>query len=236
MELKCPHLVEANTEHIKDGFFNRINSKSFPCVGAKAALARDHIESFMIEDMASSRDDENALQFLYSFVENYRRSPRKFHSAALFFKTPRLMSEEKFDELMWQRLQALSDLDARNYKYDSRVNADPFSPDFSFSLKEEAFFIIGLHPQSSRLARQFEHPVLIFNPHAQFEQLRKSGKFERMQQTIRKRDIKFSGSVNPMLKNFGESSEVWQYSGRKYNDNWQCPLKINHANTSNSTA
>jgi FPC/CPF motif-containing protein YcgG len=52
-----------------------------------------------------------------------------------------------------------------------------------------------------------------------------------MKNTVRKRDIAFSGSVNPMLQDFGESSEVYQYSGRKYDDSWQCPLKITHAET-----
>ena len=46
-------------------------------------------------------------------------------------------------------------LDAENYNYDDRVEADPSSAKFSFSIKEEAFYIIGLHAASSRQARQF---------------------------------------------------------------------------------
>jgi FPC/CPF motif-containing protein YcgG len=49
-----------------------------------------------------------------------------------------------------------------------------------------------------------------------------------MKDVVRKRDIAYSGSVNPMLTDFGNASEVYQYSGRKYEDTWQCPLKINH--------
>ena len=136
-----------------------------------------------------------------------------------------------FDELLWQRLQALEILDAENYSYDNRVESDPSSSSFSFSIKEEAFYIIGLHPASSRQARQFKYPALVFNPHAQFEQLRSTTKYEVMKNTVRKRDIALSGSVNPMLQDFGESSEVFQYSGRKYDETWQCPLKITHAET-----
>ena len=32
-----------------------------------------------------------------------------------------------------------------------------------------------------------------------------------------------------LQQDFGDVSEVFQYSGMKYDDQWQCPLKINHA-------
>ena len=169
------------------------------------------------------------LQFLYDFVDDYRNSKEFYHSAAIIFKGPEFINEEMFDELLWQRLQALADLDAENYSFDKRVNNAPSSPNFSFSIKEEAFYIIGLHANSSRQSRKFRYPTLVFNPHAQFEELRETSKYEIMKNVVRKRDIAYSGSVNPMLEDFGKSSEVYQYSGRKYDDTWQCPLKINHA-------
>ncbi|MDQ3193559.1 MAG: YqcI/YcgG family protein, partial [Bacteroidota bacterium] len=110
----------------------------------------------------------------------------------------------------------------------TRVSNDPESINFSFSLKEEAFFIIGLNPSSSRPARKFKYPALIFNPHAQFEKLRESNRYEKMKSIVRKRDLVYSGSLNPMLKDHGISSEVNQYSGVNYSGEWQCPLKIRH--------
>jgi FPC/CPF motif-containing protein YcgG len=139
-------------------------------------------------------------------------------------------NEEMFDGLLWQRLQALQMLDAQHYNYDKRVDADPSSAKFSFSIKEEAFYIVGLHPASSRLARQFSYPTLVFNPHNQFEHLKETTKYDMMKNAVRKRDVALSGSVNPMLQDFGETSEVFQYSGRKYDESWQCPLKIMHTN------
>ena len=64
----------------------------------------------------------------------------------------------------------------------------------------------------------------------------RSGKYEKMKHVVRKRDIAFSGSINPMLKDFGEVSEIYQYSGRKYDDTWRCPLKINHAAIERNTS
>jgi uncharacterized protein len=211
-------------------------NKDFPCVAARAAVNRQQIKCLVVEHLACPKDDTAILEFLYNFVDYYRASAELFHSAAVIFKGPEIVNEALFDTLLWQRLQSLANLDALHYGFDQRVNANPDSPDFSFSLKEEAFFIIGLHPGSSRLARQFRYPVLVFNPHAQFEQMRQKDQYGKMQNIVRKRDESYSGSVNPMLKDFGTASEVYQYSGRQYDQNWQCPLQINHATAKHYTA
>ena len=205
-------------------------------MGAKAALAKQNIKCMVAGHMECPKDDVAILQFLYDFVDEYRNSSEIFHSATIIFKGPDLLSEEGFDELLWKRLQALEDLDKINFDCDKRVSADPSSVNFSFSLKEEAFFIIGMHPASSRKARQFKYPTLAFNPHAQFEKLKASDRYEMMKAVVRKRDIAFSGSVNPMLSDFGESSESRQYSGRNYQDQWQCPLNTEHAQNEHHSA
>ena len=74
------------------------------------------------------------------------------------------------------------------------------------------------------MARRFPWPTLVFNPHEQFEKLRTDGKWKRMQQTIRERDVALEGSVNPMLNDFGESSEARQYSGRAVPEGWHPPV------------
>ena len=56
--------------------------------------------------------------------------------------------------------------------------------------------------------------------------------FETMTQIIRAREMAFQGSINPMLKNFGESSEASQYTGRAVSDNWPCPY---HAHKQDGT-
>lgn len=204
-----------------------INDKAFPCVGAKAALAKQQVTCMVAEHMACPVHDRVILEFLYQYVDLYRASDPLFHSAAIIFKEPCTLTEDLFEDLLWKRLQALANLDAVNYGYDKRVNADPASPNFSFSLMEEAFFIIGLHPGSSRVSRRFQYPTLVFNPHAQFVKLRETNKYPGLKNASRKRDLLYSGSVNPMLEDFGTSSEVYQYSGRQY-DQWSCPLHINH--------
>jgi FPC/CPF motif-containing protein YcgG len=147
-------------------------------VSARAAVAREKISCLVVDHIACPKDDLSILHFLYHFVDAYRQFERCFSSAAIIFEGPLDITEELFDALLWKRLQALSNIDAANYAYDQRVDADPASPNFSFSIKEEAFFIIGMHPASSRAARRFMYPALVFNPHAQFEDLKQKNKYD----------------------------------------------------------
>ena len=88
----------------------------------------------------------------------------------------------------------------------------------------EAFFVVGLHPKSSRPARRFEAPAMVFNLHDQFERLREAGRYDKMRGAILDRDLKLAGSHNPMLSQHGTKSAARQYSGRAVDDGWQCPF------------
>ncbi|MFT3679669.1 MAG: guanitoxin biosynthesis heme-dependent pre-guanitoxin N-hydroxylase GntA [Ferruginibacter sp.] len=221
-------MTNLSDQQYANEYFNFLANKEFPCVAARAALTREHIRVFVAGHMACPKDDKAILDFMYSFVDEYRNTESFFHSAAIIFKGPEETNEEMFDQFLWMRLQALAGLDAQQYGYDKRVSSNPTEKNFSFSLKEEAFYVIGLHPQSSRKARQFKYPAFVFNPHQQFEELRKTNSYEKMKNIVRKRDIAYSGSVNPMLKDFGQFSEVFQYSGKQHDESWQCPFKTMH--------
>jgi FPC/CPF motif-containing protein YcgG len=140
------------------------------------------------------------------------------------FERPRKTTEIEFENLFWKQLRALHDYDAQRFAWDSHVSSDPADPHFSFSFGGQALYVIGLHANSSREARRFPWPALVFNPHEQFERLRADGKWKRMQETIRSRDLQLQGSINPMLSDFGEQSEARQYSGRAVEDNWRPPF------------
>ncbi len=210
----------------KEQFDDFVGVKDFPCIAAKAAMAKDQLHVMVCDHIACPKDDLAITQFIHSFVDEYRSSKKMYTSAIIIFKGPEQCSEEYFDTMMWQRLQGISGHDDHNW--DHRVSNDPSDVDFSFSIKEEAFYIIGLHPGSSRKARQFRYPAIVFNPHEQFELLREANRYDTMKETVRKRDKVFSGSVNPMLADFGKSSEVYQYSGRVYDESWKCPFIQNN--------
>jgi FPC/CPF motif-containing protein YcgG len=204
-------------------FLDRVGRADFPCVGAKSAAAQDGIEFFAAGDLRCPADDEALLSRLQSFAHEAAPDSLFLSFVALFRETPRL-DEQEFEAALWLRLQALHERDAREFGWDASVSADPGSPQFSMSLGGRAFYVIGLHPGSSRPARRFHCAALVFNLHRQFESLREDGRYDKLRAAITQRDIAFSGSRNPMMAVHGEASEARQYSGRQVGAEWRCPF------------
>ena len=205
---------------------NHVSAADFPCVGAKAALSNGTLEVLACDTIDSAWDDLRIHDGLLRWAHAYREAPGLFRSYAVIFEGPGDLSEPMFEQMLWDRIQSLSDKDVwRGQDYDRRVSADPADPHFSLSFGGEAFFVVGLHPHASRPARRFPKPAMIFNLHDQFEQLRDSGKYERMREKIMVRDEALAGSRNPMLARHGEASEARQYSGRAVDKSWRCPFR-----------
>jgi len=170
-----------------------------------------------------------------AFAARYRRQPDLFQSFAVVFEGPSDLDEEGFERHLWNRVQSLADKDAwLGHPWDGRVAPEPDSPHFSLSFAGEAFFVVGLHPNASRPARRFSSPALVFNLHAQFEQLREAGRYEKLRSSILQRDEALAGSVNPMLARHGEVSEARQYSGRVVDEEWRCPFRPRATDTTAS--
>lgn len=202
-----------------------VAAADFPCVGAKAALAKGTLHVLAASRLDSAWDDLRIHDGLLRFAEAYREEPGLFRSFAVVFEGPDDLDEAAFEASLWRRVQSLSDKDVwRGQPYDARVSADPDSPHFSLSFGGEAFFVVGLHPRSSRPARRFARPTMVFNLHDQFETLRAQGKYEGMREKIMVRDEAVAGSRNPMLSRHGDASEARQYSGRMVDGAWRCPF------------
>lgn len=202
-------------------FRDWILAADFPCVGAKAALNADSYALAVYDELASPAAISALAQQLRSFNDSLA-AENEYATCIAVFRNPAELDEIAFEQLLWQQLQQLHALD--DAPWDASVRADPEDPHFSFSFAGQAFYVIGLHANSSRRARRFPWPTLVFNPHEQFERLRADGKWKKIQQTIRKRDVQLQGNTNPMLSDFGERSEARQYSGRVVDDHWEPPI------------
>lgn len=216
------HQAQAELESMLQ---RHVADAAFPCVGAKAALAKGTLHVLACSRIDSAWDDLRIHDGLVRFAAAYREDPAPFRSFAVVFDGPSDLTEASFERALWNRVQSLSDKDVwRGQPYDSRVSHDPGDPHFSLSFGGEAFFIVGLHPHASRPARRFSRPALIFNLHDQFEQLRANGRYETMREKIMVRDEAIAGTRNPMLARHGEASEARQYSGRAVDEQWRCPF------------
>ena len=214
-----------NDDPLAERFRQFIANPSFPCLGAKSALSRNQIQFLVARDITSAWDDMRIYPALFNFAHSYRPRRRIFQSFVVLFRSPRILTEEKFESSLWERLQSLTDKDVwHGQRSDPAVSADPGNPHFSLSFAGEAFFAVGLHPKASRPARRFSVPAIVFNLHDQFEEMRKTDTYVKLHDKIIERDIKLAGSANPMLQTFGQGSEARQYSGRVVESLWTCPF------------
>ncbi len=196
----------------------------FVCVGAKAAVNHETYRLGVYDRLASPEATAGLSRDLYEFLRELGSGDQEFTTYIAAFREPTDLDEVDFEKRLWEQLQMLHDRDAPLHDWDPAVSSNPDDPHFSFSFAEHAFFVIGLHPGSARLARQFPWPTLVFNPHGQFEKLREEGQFEKMKAVVRQREEQLEGSVSPVLADFGEDTEAKQYAGREVEPNWHPPF------------
>ena len=211
-------------EFVHDSFRALVLNPGFSCVGAKAAIRGGTYRTGLYGSLGSPGATAGLARDLFSFVEEQGELGGAFTTFVAFFTGPNVASEADFEELLWAQLQSLHEEDRRHHRWSPSVSSDPEDPEFAFSFAERAFFVVGLHPASSRFARRFAWPTLVFNSHHQFDRLREEGGYVRMQEVIRSRERKLQGSLNPNLADFGARSEARQYSGRRAEGGWRCPF------------
>ncbi|MHA7943752.1 guanitoxin biosynthesis heme-dependent pre-guanitoxin N-hydroxylase GntA [Formosa sp. 3Alg 14/1] len=212
----------SKTEAIEADFKDFILKQKHPCVMAKTVFL---MEKYHLKTYNSIKAEESAvalLEDLERYINQYDFDSNEFESFIAVFPNDTFDTEIEFENALWKFLQRLHQLDDKDW--DPSVSDNPEDSNFSFSLKGRAFYIVGLHPNSSRIARQSPQPTIVFNLHWQFEKLRDMGTYKRVKKRIRKRDKKLQGTINPVLKDFGNDTETKQYSGRQVEGDWKCPF------------
>jgi FPC/CPF motif-containing protein YcgG len=215
--------ASALTQFVHDGFRALALSDHFACVGGRAAVRQEAYRFGLYQRMASDESTAALATDLRAFLADDELRAKPLTAFVASFVNPVPPDERAFEALLWSTLQQLHDGDDSACGLDQQ--RDPDDPAFSFSFAGTGFFIVGLHANSSRFSRRFAWTTLVFNPHAQFDRLRNEGRYGRFRGVIRTRDVALQGTVNPMLRDFGEQSEARQYSGRAVEDTWKCPFR-----------
>lgn len=193
-----------------------------PCIMAKSVFKMKNYDLHAYDDMHEETQIKDLLADLQNYLRDTDRDSMNFRSFVAVFPNNKFCDEISFENALWSTLQKLHEAD--EMPWDDSVSTNPDDAEFSFSLLGKAFYVIGLHPKSSRMARQAPYTTLVFNLHQQFEKLREIGTYQNVRDMIRKNDEKLQGSINPVLKDFGDDSESRQYSGRNVESNWKCPF------------
>lgn len=199
---------------------------AFSCVGAKSAVMHESYRVGVYDQLGGAGETAGLCRDLFTFAREVAEAPvdGDFRTFVAIFRGPTEMDEAEFERLLWDQLRLLNRADSPHHAWDPAVSDDPESPHFGFSFASTAFFIVGLHPHSSREARRFPWPTLVFNPHAQFQHLREEGRWDRLQEVIRARETQLQGSLNPNLADYGTATEARQYSGRAVEPDWHAPF------------
>jgi len=208
--------------NIERQYLKYVESKNHPCIMAKSVFKAG---DYTLKTYGSILKESSAKKInrdLFNFLEHYDFEDNKFRSFVACFENDEFQSELKFEKALWDFLQNLHNYDDK--PWDSSVSDCPDDPDFSFSIQGRAFYVVGLHPKSSRIARRSPYVTVVFNLHHQFENLREMGVFQNVRDRIRKNDRQIQGNINPVLRDFGTDTETKQYSGRQVEDHWKCPF------------
>lgn len=200
-----------------------VTHDDYPCLGARSVFRRHNAVVTILDDLSDPGNASVLLDRLAEFAAGVEPEAG-FASFVAVFRGPQLEGERHFEHLLWQLLQRLHDADPMPWA--DGVAADPEDPHFAFSAGGTPYFVVGMHPRASRIARRAPLPTLVFNLHEQFEALRASGRFERMRDTIRRRDEELQGTVNPMVGDHGGLTEARQYAGRRVGARWRSPLVV----------
>lgn len=214
---------------LHDKFRAAVLSSVYPCVMGASVMRVDNYAFAVYREMGSERSASQLAADLEWFVQNYPApysAQHPFTSFVSIFERPDIRDEEDFEYLLWRQLGLLHEIDRGRWSWDPAVSADPDDPRFSFCVAGRAFFVVGMHPRASRVARQAPVPALIFNYHEQFDMLRARGQMDRVSRIIRAKDGRLQDRPNPVLAHFGEISEARQYAGREVEADWQCPFAL----------
>jgi FPC/CPF motif-containing protein YcgG len=206
---------------IHSQFRGMILSPAFPCLGGTGAVRRGDYRFAVYGPLGS---DEAIWQCASDLAQFLVESPPHSNPVAVFvvaFHGPLIATEAGFEASLWQHLRGIHRLDPwlEATQCENRETEDG-DPGFFFGDRD--FFIVGLHPASSRWARRFGWPILVFNALTHSDQLRISGKYDRMREKILARDHRLQGIDNPSLS----FSQISQFSGRGVGADWQCPVKF----------
>jgi FPC/CPF motif-containing protein YcgG len=219
---RMPKPTSMLRDEYEAAFREFVQRPDFPCLGAKSVVRLNNYTLRAYGALGAAKDAGRLACDLSRFSANH--SDDALSAFVAVFPDALPEDEIAFESGLWQELQLVHEADPEGARWADGVSPDPEDPHFSFSVGGRAFFVVGLHPLSSRLARRFRWPTLVFNPHEQFSRLREEGRFEGLRSAIRTRDIALQGGENPNLADFGERSEARQYSGRPAEDDWKCPF------------
>jgi FPC/CPF motif-containing protein YcgG len=228
-----PIIISSDEEcTMKEEFREHIMSKYFPYLNAKIVFQRNTFYFGFYDILASKHTTMLLWHHLMDFINrqsDFWTNNQIFTRYVACFRTLRDIDEIVFERLLWKQLQLIHAEDVQNgIKWAENDSDNPTDSNFIFSIGGRAFFIVGLHPNSSRKARRFQTPTITFNSLDQFTNLRQLKMFNEVKQVIRNNDLLQNKSINPNLIINHQKSDAFEYSGKLIHEDWIPNFKSLH--------
>jgi FPC/CPF motif-containing protein YcgG len=201
-----------------------ISQKQYPCIAAVQALHRKELMFDTYEGFGTGQSSRRLAEKLIAFKKDQLEKQIPYLTYMAIFPNDISSNEDDFEKGLWTELSAMWSHPDIAGNWDPNFSDDPADRNFCFSLDGTAFFVVGLHPESSRLSRRLPYNALIFNLYSQFTALMDKGQYHAMVKMNRQRDLRFQGSVNPMAEAHNEDWEAIQFSGKNNSNEWRCPF------------
>lgn len=192
----------------------------FPCLGASSAVRHG---DYILHTCPPLGTEAGAQACLHALDETIAAFPVDSHPVTILvavFDGPWDVDENKFEEMLWLHLNFLREQTPLASMSGSAPLAGRDFEDPGFAFADRDFFIVGMHPRASRIARRFRWPTLVFNALTHSQKLRDDGHYDLMRDRIRNRDLRLQGTLNPTL----DLPQLAQFSGRAVGSDWRCPL------------
>jgi FPC/CPF motif-containing protein YcgG len=173
-ELRLPSGREAPAlaQRVHDAFRALVLDPEYPCVGSRSAVNQGSYRFAMYDEMCSEEATAGLTHDLLRFVAEQDEIEGEFTTFIAAFESPKVKDPIDFEQMLWRQLRMLYEVDRDKHAWDATVNRDPNDSRFAFSFGGRAFFVVGLAPSGERWARTFPWPLLAFNAHRQFRELR----------------------------------------------------------------
>ena len=192
-------------------FREMVSHSDFPCLGAKAVLAKGDYAMGAYSDMTSTAVAEGVCHDLLKFREMFSDDDGMFSFVAAF-EWPELNEELKGASAYFTLLRNMRTADSANgFSWDPKVSRDVDDPHFAFSVAGHGYFVPLFYPAAYFPARRSDVSFVVFNAHDVFAGLRSRGLFAAFRDKIRQRQARIGIEVDPRLGDFGAVNQFDQH-------------------------
>nr|WP_309246227.1 YqcI/YcgG family protein [Cytobacillus oceanisediminis] len=199
------HSLEDWQQIAFDRFQTKMTDKErpFPCIPATIGFAKNQLRYGFADDPMDPAAIRQTAVMLREF-SLHSREFGSYTSLIIFYKTRDDLSVEEYEQLFWEQLTELSEID--NAEWPNQIPKDPHDPLWEFCFNGEKYFVYCATPaHKNRQSRHFDTMMLAITPRWVLQEfMKKVPLASRIKSQVRKRLQKYDSiAIHPDLNSYG---------------------------------